>query len=335
MRPRRPSCRATARSLRCARPRSERFDAQGLPHRRVEEWKYTDLRALMRDAKPLAAPPDAAAKARAKDAGRAARRHRRAPHRVRRRRVRAGTVRPRKPGAGPDASARWREALAAGDPLVATHLGKVVPTDDDGVSRSTPRFMGDGAVIHVAAGAAVERPIHLVFAATGDKPAVGVHPLAGRDREGRARHADRKPRGRGGATIRSTPRSSSSSATTPMSITSRSPREGDERAARLVADGGDRRARALQRLHASRPAARWCATSCSCASTARARVAEHPRREPAQGHAARRHHAGRRPRGRRLPEPRGVQDGARRREPRRVPGQDHRAAAARRRPTPR
>ena len=46
-----------------------RFDALGLPHRRVEEWKYTDLRALMRDAKPLAGPPDAAAKARAKDAG--------------------------------------------------------------------------------------------------------------------------------------------------------------------------------------------------------------------------------------------------------------------------
>ena len=41
----------------------------GLPHRRIEEWKYTDLRALMRDAKPLAAPPDAAAKARARTAG--------------------------------------------------------------------------------------------------------------------------------------------------------------------------------------------------------------------------------------------------------------------------
>ena len=37
------------------------FDAQGLPHRRVEEWKYTDLRALMRELNPLAAPPDAAA----------------------------------------------------------------------------------------------------------------------------------------------------------------------------------------------------------------------------------------------------------------------------------
>src|SRR5579864_4115938 len=46
-----------------------RFEAQGLPHRRIEEWKYTDLRALMREAKPLADPPDAAAKARAKTAG--------------------------------------------------------------------------------------------------------------------------------------------------------------------------------------------------------------------------------------------------------------------------
>src|SRR5262245_13829037 len=46
-----------------------RFETVGLPHRRVEEWKYTDLRALMRDAKPLAELPDAAAKARAKAAG--------------------------------------------------------------------------------------------------------------------------------------------------------------------------------------------------------------------------------------------------------------------------
>ncbi len=33
----------------------------GLPHRRVEEWKYTDLRALMREAAPLAAKPDKSA----------------------------------------------------------------------------------------------------------------------------------------------------------------------------------------------------------------------------------------------------------------------------------
>ena len=33
-----------------------RFDALGLPHRRVEEWKYTDLRVALRDAKPSTAP---------------------------------------------------------------------------------------------------------------------------------------------------------------------------------------------------------------------------------------------------------------------------------------
>ena len=62
-----------ARSRRCARQAFRRFERGGLPHRRVEEWKYTDLRALMRDAKPLAGPPDAAAKARAEKRGRHAR----------------------------------------------------------------------------------------------------------------------------------------------------------------------------------------------------------------------------------------------------------------------
>src|ERR1700728_3913077 len=47
----------------------ELFAKEALPHRRVEDWKYTDLRALMRDAKPLASPPDAAAKAKGKSAG--------------------------------------------------------------------------------------------------------------------------------------------------------------------------------------------------------------------------------------------------------------------------
>jgi Fe-S cluster assembly protein SufD len=36
-----------------------RFEAAGLPHRRVEDWKYTDLRAMMREARPLASAPDA------------------------------------------------------------------------------------------------------------------------------------------------------------------------------------------------------------------------------------------------------------------------------------
>ena len=31
-----------------------RFAALGLPHRRVEEWKYTDLRTMLKEALPLA-----------------------------------------------------------------------------------------------------------------------------------------------------------------------------------------------------------------------------------------------------------------------------------------
>jgi Fe-S cluster assembly protein SufD len=36
-----------------------RFAERGLPHRRVEEWKYTDLRAALREAAPFAPRPDA------------------------------------------------------------------------------------------------------------------------------------------------------------------------------------------------------------------------------------------------------------------------------------
>jgi Fe-S cluster assembly protein SufD len=38
----------------------EAYAQAGLPHRRIEDWKYTDLRALMREVLPLAPAPDAA-----------------------------------------------------------------------------------------------------------------------------------------------------------------------------------------------------------------------------------------------------------------------------------
>jgi len=44
------------------------FERAGLPHRRIEDWKYTDLRALMREVLPLAAAPDASALKRAEKA---------------------------------------------------------------------------------------------------------------------------------------------------------------------------------------------------------------------------------------------------------------------------
>jgi Fe-S cluster assembly protein SufD len=144
------------------------FDAQGLPHRRIEEWKYTDLRALMREARPLAPPPDAAARAEAGGAGRVL-------SDIERRRLvfvdgafvpelsevddlsEGLSIRP------------MAAALAAGDPLVLAHLGKVVPMVDDPAVSLNTALMGDGAVIHLAAGMTAERPLHLVFVA-GGKP---------------------------------------------------------------------------------------------------------------------------------------------------------------------
>jgi Fe-S cluster assembly protein SufD len=44
----------------------EAYERTGLPHRRIEEWKYTDLRALVREVLPPALQPDAAALSRAR-----------------------------------------------------------------------------------------------------------------------------------------------------------------------------------------------------------------------------------------------------------------------------
>jgi Fe-S cluster assembly protein SufD len=147
-----------------------RFERQGLPDRRVEDWKYTDLRGAMRETLPLAPPPDAAAKvsvaarAGAQLAGLEARRI-----------VfidgafvaELSDLAELEPGLAIGAMAA---ALAAGDPFIAAHQGKVAPSDDVAVALNTA-FMGDGAAIRIAAGATLARPIHLVFSNSGQRPA--------------------------------------------------------------------------------------------------------------------------------------------------------------------
>ena len=151
-----------------------RFDAQGLPHRRVEEWKYTDLRALLREAKPLAGAPDAAAKARARDAGALL-----ADLEARRIVFADGAFVPELSDlegleSGLTISS-MAQALASGDALVAKHLGKVI--EGDGAVALNTALMRDGAVIRVAGGATVERPIHLVFATGGTAASVFTRSL--------------------------------------------------------------------------------------------------------------------------------------------------------------
>ena len=145
-----------------------RFETEGLPHRRVEEWKYTDLRVMMRDAKPLAAPPDAAAMARAKDAGAIL-----ASIEARRLVFVDGAfvavlsdLADLEPGLSIGSLV---DALAGGDPAIE-QLGRVVPSRDVAVALNTA-FMGDGAVIRIGEGAALSRPIHLLFVNSGQRPA--------------------------------------------------------------------------------------------------------------------------------------------------------------------
>lgn len=138
----------------------KRFDAKGLPTRRVEEWKYTDLRTGLREALPLAGVPDAAAKANAKDAGAVF-----AALKPRKLTFVDGAFMPELSDLSPETGlfiGSMAEALTKGDADVTAKLGKTFETDDIAVALNTA-LMGDGVVIRVAAGTALKRPLHLVF----------------------------------------------------------------------------------------------------------------------------------------------------------------------------
>jgi Fe-S cluster assembly protein SufD len=151
------------------------FAKEGLPHRRIEEWKYTDLRALMRDAKPLASPPDAAAKTAAKTAGALLRD-------IEARRlvfVDGAFVAELSDLASLEPGLTVRslvDALSDNDPALTTHLGKLAPGSDVAVALNTA-LMGDGAVIRIAAGSTIERPLHLLFVASEKPSATFVRSL--------------------------------------------------------------------------------------------------------------------------------------------------------------
>ncbi|MGE0564199.1 MAG: Fe-S cluster assembly protein SufD [Pseudolabrys sp.] len=152
-----------------------RFEAAGLPHRRVEAWKYTDLRALMREANPLAPPPDADAKT---TASRGLSTSLLAGVDCRRIVFVNGCFVPElsdldklEPGLRIRSMA---QAMAEGDPLIEKYLGKVVDIDDAALALNTA-LMGDGALVHIGEGAVVERPILLIRCVVSASP-VAVFP---------------------------------------------------------------------------------------------------------------------------------------------------------------
>jgi Fe-S cluster assembly protein SufD len=155
---------------RVAEVRRQAFEAYeriGLPHRRIEEWKYTDLRALMREVLPLAAAPDAAA---IKRAGAVLKPHTIAG--VRRLVLVDGVFAPGLSETGKLekglAIRSLREVLEADDSALQAQL--FAPQNSDSMTALNTAMMTDGLVIEVADGAALTTPLHIVHIASDAPP---------------------------------------------------------------------------------------------------------------------------------------------------------------------
>jgi Fe-S cluster assembly protein SufD len=146
----------------------EAYERVGLPHRRIEDWKYTDLRVLMREVLPLAAAPDAAALARA-----AAALKLHAIDSVRKLVLVDGVFAAKlsdlsdpEPGLG---MRTLREVLEAGDAALQAQL--FAPELSNPMVALNSAMMTDGLVIDVAEGAVLKQPLHIVHIASGATPA--------------------------------------------------------------------------------------------------------------------------------------------------------------------
>ncbi len=168
MRSRGTGCPATGPVADARQRAFEAYERAGLPHRRIEDWKYTDLRVLMRELLPLAAAPDAAA---LKRAGSALKLH--AIAGVRRVVLVDGVFAPKlsemtdlEPGLG---IRTLRDVLEAGDTALQEQL--FAPENSDSMVALNSAMMTDGLVIEVADGAALSQPLHIVHIASGAAPA--------------------------------------------------------------------------------------------------------------------------------------------------------------------
>jgi Fe-S cluster assembly protein SufD len=153
----------------------EAYDRAGLPHRRIEEWKYTDLRALMRQLLPLAPAPDSAALERAKaalasiavaDAQRLvlvdgvfvpALSDLSAPEAG----IDVRTLRDVLEDADNDARADLLDSGAIAGPMISLNAAMAT----------------DGALVSFAGGAAPKRPVHIVHVATRSSAAIYTRSL--------------------------------------------------------------------------------------------------------------------------------------------------------------
>ena len=142
------------------------FSDRGLPHRRIEEWKYTDLRVAIKDVAPAAVDPGGAVEAAAVEAALGALAGIDA-HRIvfvdgRYR----GEHSHGKAAAGIEVKPLG-EALDAAQDKVGEALAATSGPAEDAVLALNTAFMTDGAVVRVQSGAEPAKPLLLVFVRAG------------------------------------------------------------------------------------------------------------------------------------------------------------------------
>ncbi|MCI0465669.1 MAG: hypothetical protein L0Y57_01465, partial [Beijerinckiaceae bacterium] len=151
-----------------AKWRNESFGAfyeAGLPHRRVESWHYTDLRALMRACLPLSAAPTAYGQLREELAAV------RAPEQ---RIVLAdGFFVPELSGGLPHGLKvrSLSSVLAEGPPDLIALLAAQDQGSGDSMVSLNAALMQDGVVIEAAPGAVIAEPVHLIHLTASSAPA--------------------------------------------------------------------------------------------------------------------------------------------------------------------
>lgn len=158
----------TGKVAEARRAAFEAYEKVGLPHRRLEDWKYTDLRALMREVLPLAPAPDAAALKRATAAVKL-----QAVNGARRLVLVDGVFAPKlseldglEKGV---AVATLHGVLESGEASLQDQL-VTLDIANPMVALNTA-VMTDGVVIQIANGVVLKQPLQIIHVATGATPA--------------------------------------------------------------------------------------------------------------------------------------------------------------------
>ena len=148
------------------------YASAGLPHRRVEEWKYTDLRALLKDAYPPAPALGEALTAEDIDVALGSHVAGLDSHRLV---VVNGHYREELSSVdgldGQVSVQSLADALNTPSEQLKATLGQVSPQEDDVVVALNAALMTGGVVLSVAEGAKVDKPIHLIHVASVKDPA--------------------------------------------------------------------------------------------------------------------------------------------------------------------